>query len=125
MNRYFFSDIKSHKFSHYFQTCLVLTVPVTTTVVLIKSILVMNLDPSFVAKIVRSRATIKFITSNELCCFTHCFRGVFFDHGVVGKAIKGPICTHQFSGGVNMVSELGQGLYYLSHIPSYHAALFL
>ncbi|GFR98237.1 disintegrin and metalloproteinase domain-containing protein [Elysia marginata] len=28
--------------------------------------------------------------------------GVFFDHGVVGKAIKGPICTHQFSGGVNM-----------------------
>ena len=29
---------------------------------------------------------------------------MFFDHGVVGKAIKGPICTHQFSGGVNMVS---------------------
>ncbi|RUS76181.1 hypothetical protein EGW08_016059, partial [Elysia chlorotica] len=28
--------------------------------------------------------------------------GVIFDHGVVGKAIKGPICTHQFSGGVNM-----------------------
>ncbi|XP_059144939.1 disintegrin and metalloproteinase domain-containing protein 9-like isoform X2 [Physella acuta] len=28
--------------------------------------------------------------------------GVFFEHGVVGKAIKGPICTHQFSGGVNM-----------------------
>lgn len=28
--------------------------------------------------------------------------GIFFDHGVVGKAIKGPICTHQFSGGVNM-----------------------
>ena len=31
-------------------------------------------------------------------------RGIFFDHGVVGKAIKGPICTHQFSGGVSMVS---------------------
>nr|KAG5708378.1 hypothetical protein BaRGS_034409 [Batillaria attramentaria] len=28
--------------------------------------------------------------------------GIFFDHGVVGKAIKGPICTHQFSGGVSM-----------------------
>ncbi|XP_046575534.1 disintegrin and metalloproteinase domain-containing protein 9-like isoform X1 [Haliotis rubra] len=28
--------------------------------------------------------------------------GIFFDHGVVGKAIKGPICTYQFSGGVNM-----------------------
>ena len=35
-------------------------------------------------------------------------RGIFFDHGVVGKAIKGPICTHQFSGGVSMVS-LEQG----------------
>ncbi|XP_041368404.1 disintegrin and metalloproteinase domain-containing protein 12-like [Gigantopelta aegis] len=28
--------------------------------------------------------------------------GIFFDHGVVGKAIKGPMCTYQFSGGVNM-----------------------
>ncbi|XP_055874028.1 disintegrin and metalloproteinase domain-containing protein 9-like isoform X1 [Biomphalaria glabrata] len=28
--------------------------------------------------------------------------GIFFEHGVVGKAIKGPICTHQYSGGVNM-----------------------
>ncbi|PVD30597.1 hypothetical protein C0Q70_09869 [Pomacea canaliculata] len=28
--------------------------------------------------------------------------GIHFDHGVVGKAIKGPICTHQFSGGVSM-----------------------
>ncbi|KAL8618034.1 hypothetical protein ACOMHN_021754 [Nucella lapillus] len=28
--------------------------------------------------------------------------GILFDHGVVGKAIKGPICTHQFSGGVSM-----------------------
>lgn len=37
-------------------------------------------------------------------------RGIFFDHGVVGKAIKGPICTHQFSGGVSMVSlEQGEG----------------
>ncbi|CAH1286643.1 unnamed protein product [Diabrotica balteata] len=24
-----------------------------------------------------------------------------FDHGVVGKALKGPICTYEFSGGVN------------------------
>ncbi len=28
--------------------------------------------------------------------------GVVFDGGVVGKALKGPICTYEFSGGVNM-----------------------
>ena len=28
--------------------------------------------------------------------------GVLFDGGVVGKALKGPICTYEFSGGVNM-----------------------
>lgn len=26
---------------------------------------------------------------------------VTFDHGVVGKALKGPICTIEYSGGVN------------------------
>ncbi|PRD33046.1 UNVERIFIED_CONTAM: Snake venom metalloproteinase acutolysin-C [Trichonephila clavipes] len=25
-----------------------------------------------------------------------------FDGGVVGKALKGPICTYEYSGGVNM-----------------------
>ncbi|XP_022246185.1 disintegrin and metalloproteinase domain-containing protein 15-like [Limulus polyphemus] len=30
--------------------------------------------------------------------------GMAFDGGVVGKALKGPICTYQYSGGVNMVS---------------------
>jgi len=29
------------------------------------------------------------------------FTGVTFDGGVVGKALKGPICTFEFSGGVN------------------------
>lgn len=28
--------------------------------------------------------------------------GVHFEGGVVGKALKGPICTYEFSGGVNM-----------------------
>ena len=28
--------------------------------------------------------------------------GVLFEGGVVGKALKGPICTYEFSGGVNM-----------------------
>jgi hypothetical protein len=28
--------------------------------------------------------------------------GVVFEGGVVGKALKGPICTYEFSGGVNM-----------------------
>ena len=28
--------------------------------------------------------------------------GIHFDSGVVGKALKGPICTYEFSGGVNM-----------------------
>ncbi|XP_076367803.1 disintegrin and metalloproteinase domain-containing protein 12-like [Tachypleus tridentatus] len=28
--------------------------------------------------------------------------GMAFDGGVVGKALKGPICTYQYSGGVNM-----------------------
>lgn len=32
----------------------------------------------------------------------HFFRGKQFDAGVVGKALKGPICTYQYSGGVNM-----------------------
>ena len=31
------------------------------------------------------------------------FRAVTFDGGVVGKALKGPICTYEYSGGVNMV----------------------
>lgn len=31
------------------------------------------------------------------------FRAVTFDEGVVGKALKGPICTYEYSGGVNMV----------------------
>lgn len=26
---------------------------------------------------------------------------VTFQHGVVGKALKGPICTYEYSGGVN------------------------
>ena len=28
--------------------------------------------------------------------------GILFEGGVVGKALKGPICTYEFSGGVNM-----------------------
>lgn len=28
--------------------------------------------------------------------------GIQFDGGVVGKALKGPMCTYEFSGGVNM-----------------------
>ncbi|KAG1653040.1 Disintegrin and metalloproteinase domain-containing protein 12 [Nymphon striatum] len=28
--------------------------------------------------------------------------GLIFDEGVVGKALKGPICTYEYSGGVNM-----------------------
>jgi hypothetical protein len=28
--------------------------------------------------------------------------GIQFDSGVVGKALKGPICTYEFSGGVSM-----------------------
>lgn len=45
------------------------------------------------------------ITSSQInfCCF---FRFSFhrkfnFDNGVVGKALKGPMCTYEFSGGVN------------------------
>ena len=30
------------------------------------------------------------------------FSGLQFDSGVVGKALKGPICTYEFSGGVSM-----------------------
>ncbi len=30
------------------------------------------------------------------------FRGMYFEGGVVGKALKGPICTYEFSGGVNV-----------------------
>ena len=33
-----------------------------------------------------------------------CFRDTTFTHGVVGKAIKGTICTFQYSGGINEVS---------------------
>ena len=33
------------------------------------------------------------------------FRDTTFAHGVVGKAIKGTICTFQYSGGVNLVSS--------------------
>lgn len=29
-------------------------------------------------------------------------RRITFDGGVVGKALKGPICTYEFSGGVSM-----------------------
>jgi hypothetical protein len=32
------------------------------------------------------------------------YSGAVFNDGVVGKAVKGPICTYQYSGGVNMVS---------------------
>lgn len=31
------------------------------------------------------------------------YRAMTFDGGVVGKALKGPICTYEYSGGVNMV----------------------
>ena len=34
-----------------------------------------------------------------------CFRDTTFSGGVVGKAIKGTICTFQYSGGVNLVSK--------------------
>lgn len=34
------------------------------------------------------------------------YRGTTFGNGVVGKAIKGTICTFQFSGGVNLVCNL-------------------
>lgn len=30
------------------------------------------------------------------------YRKLQFEGGVVGKALKGPICTYEFSGGVNM-----------------------
>ncbi|XP_060864601.1 disintegrin and metalloproteinase domain-containing protein 9 [Metopolophium dirhodum] len=35
---------------------------------------------------------------------------VQFENGVVGKALKGPICTYEFSGGVNSDHSLVQGL---------------
>lgn len=38
------------------------------------------------------------------------FRKVQFESGVVGKALKGPICTYEFSGGVNSDHSLVQGL---------------
>ena len=34
--------------------------------------------------------------------FISFFRRLQFENGVVGKALKGPICTYEFSGGVNM-----------------------
>ena len=39
-----------------------------------------------------------------------CGRGQTFDSGVVGKALKGPICTYQYSGGVNMDHSSSVGL---------------
>ncbi|KAB7497042.1 Disintegrin and metalloproteinase domain-containing protein 12 [Armadillidium nasatum] len=36
--------------------------------------------------------------------------GKVFDSGVVGKALKGPICTYQYSGGVNMDHSDSVGL---------------
>ncbi|KAA0202337.1 hypothetical protein HAZT_HAZT000418 [Hyalella azteca] len=36
--------------------------------------------------------------------------GQVFDSGVVGKALKGPICTYQYSGGVNMDHSASVGL---------------
>ncbi|KAF2356601.1 Peptidase M12B ADAM/reprolysin [Trinorchestia longiramus] len=36
--------------------------------------------------------------------------GQVFDSGVVGKALKGPICTYQYSGGVNMDHSSSVGL---------------
>lgn len=37
-----------------------------------------------------------------LCLFFRQRRRITFDNGVVGKALKGPICTYEFSGGVSM-----------------------
>ena len=34
------------------------------------------------------------------------FSGNTFEKGVVGKAVKGVICTYEYSGGVNMVRFL-------------------
>jgi hypothetical protein len=34
--------------------------------------------------------------------FYFCCRRMQFEGGVVGKALKGPICTFEFSGGVSM-----------------------
>ena len=34
--------------------------------------------------------------------FSWAYRKVHFEDGVVGKALKGPICTYEFSGGVSM-----------------------
>lgn len=38
-----------------------------------------------------------------MVCWETFFSGHSFDDGVVGKALKQPICTFRFSGGVNMV----------------------
>lgn len=38
------------------------------------------------------------------------FRKVQFENGIVGKALKGPICTYEFSGGVNSDHSFVQGL---------------
>lgn len=38
------------------------------------------------------------------------YRRIKFDGGVVGKALKGPICTYEFSGGVSMDHSTVVGL---------------
>lgn len=42
--------------------------------------------------------------------FLRVFRKVQFENGVVGKALKGPICTYEFSGGVNSDHSFVKGL---------------
>jgi predicted Zn-dependent protease len=48
------------------------------------------------------------------CCLTLCFffffRKLRFDGGIVGKALKGPICTYEFSGGVNSDHSFVKGV---------------
>lgn len=38
------------------------------------------------------------------------FRKIQFQNGIVGKALKGPICTYEFSGGVNSDHSLVKSL---------------
>jgi predicted Zn-dependent protease len=38
------------------------------------------------------------------------FRKLQFENGVVGKALKGPICTYEYSGGVNSDHSVVHGL---------------
>lgn len=42
--------------------------------------------------------------------FFFSYRNIQFENGVVGKALKGPICTYEFSGGVNSDHSLVRGL---------------